>query len=110
VILLIIALAVVFVWAVVATASIVVARAQLTGRLVAKQAEIDALKKVGKWYEERNAELENETRSLAEQVVAGGSVVRHAMPLPGDDPVYEYAFDTTGLVAEKLDPRDLPVG
>jgi hypothetical protein len=69
-----------------------------------------ALKKVGAWYEGRVAELEDETRQLAEQVLIAGSIPRHAMPLPEPGVVEEYASDATGLISERLDPRDLPVG
>lgn len=65
-------------------------------------------KRIGKWYEHRVEELENETRQLAEQVLASGAVVRHAMPVQGPLPDDQYAFDPTGLVVEKLDPRDVP--
>jgi len=70
--------------------------------------EMASYKKVGSWYEQRVDELENETRSLAGQLVATGAVVHHAMPV---SPIvnHEYAYDDTGLVRETLDPRDLPI-
>lgn len=107
---LLIALAALFAWAVFASAAVIVERAKLSGQLVAKQTELDSYKKVGQWYEKRVADLENESRALAEQLVASGSVVRHAMPLPQPEEYKEYAYDPTGLVREQLDARDLPVG
>jgi hypothetical protein len=77
----------------------------------AHKVELAAVNKVGRWYEGRVEELENETRALAGQIVAiGGVTPHHAMPLPEADPGYEYASDATGLVLERLDPRDLLVG
>lgn len=99
-----------FAWAVAATA--------LAGHLLfkvglvksASVVELDSYKRVGQWYENRVAELELETRQLAAQIIDGGSLVRPtAMPLPDDDMVGEWAYDSTGLVRERLDPRDLPI-
>jgi hypothetical protein len=72
------------------------------------EVEMASYKKVGSWYENRVTELEDETRSLAGQLVATGAVVHHAMPI---SPIEhrEYAYDDTGLVRETLDPRDLPI-
>jgi len=75
-----------------------------------QRGHLAAYKRVGAWYEKRVTELENETRQLAEQLVASGAVVRHAMPIPEADPAYDYAYDATGLIRERLDPRDLPIG
>lgn len=91
-------LAVTFAWACVATATILV-----------WQTRNEALKKVGGWYEQRVKDLENETRQLAEQVIASGQIVRPAMPIPEPEPRYEYAYDETGLVSDRLEPRDLPI-
>lgn len=94
--------AVLFVWAVFGTAAIITTRATYSGKLVAKQAEIDAINKVGKWYQDRVAELENESRALAEQVIASGSIVRHAMPTPQPDGGMVYLTDDTGLVVDAV--------
>jgi multidrug efflux pump subunit AcrB len=68
--------------------------------------ELASINKIGKWYQDRVEELENETRQLAAQVVASGGVVAPAMPLPPADFAYDYASDPTGLVVERLDPRE----
>lgn len=70
--------------------------------------ELAAVKKVGKWYEQRVLDLEEETRQLAGQVIASGGV-GVAMPSWPGEPDAEYAYDPTGLVRERLDPRDVPV-
>lgn len=87
-----------------AVASVAVAR------VLVEREKLASYKRVGAWYEQRVAELENENRQLAEQVVASGLVRPHAMPLPPPEPDVEYAYDPTGLVREVLDPRDLPAG
>jgi hypothetical protein len=76
---------------------------------IVDRGRLAAFKKVGQWYQERLEASENEARALAEQLVASGSIVRHAMPTPDPEPGYEYAYDETGLVRERLDPRDLPI-
>jgi hypothetical protein len=70
------------------------------------QTELDSYKRVGTWYEHRVEELESETRQLAEQIVASGQVVRPAMPLPPEEFAYEYRTDPTGIVVERVDPRE----
>ncbi len=70
------------------------------------QIEVERLrsyKRVGTWYEARVAELENETRVLAEQIVASGAIRHRAMPLPPVEPDRVYLSDDTGLVNEVLD-------
>ena len=91
-------------------AEIRVGRQRLEGRIDAWNAERDALKKLGKWYEARVAELEQDSALLASQLVQAGTVPIHAaMPISRHEPSNEYASDPTGLVVEKLDPYDLPV-
>ena len=97
---------VLFIWAVVATN---VAWAERGKRLLwdaTHVEEINGINRVGKWYEDRVEELENETRQLAEQIVASGSIRHRAMPLPEPGVVEEYRSDATGLFVEKVDPRD----
>jgi len=98
-----------FVLAVAGWVAFAIRSVQLKERQAAAQVTLDAVNKVGKWYEGRVAELENETRQLAEQVVLAGSFPRQAMPFPGADDGHEYAYDATGLVRETLDARDLPI-
>ena len=97
---------VLFIWAVVATN---VAWAERGKRLLwdaTHVEEINGINRVGKWYEDRVEELENETRQLAEQIVASGAVRHHAMPLPEPGVVEEYNYDQTGLVRETVDTRE----
>jgi hypothetical protein len=71
--------------------------------------ELASFKKVGGWYEARVAELENETRQLAEQVIAAGGI-KHAVAMPRfDDPDAGAVWrtDDTGLVRERVDPNEL---
>ena len=103
-------IALLFVWSVLATAKWWVAEQNIGFNRVSHERELAGVNKVGKWYENRVEELENENRQLAEQVVISGSVPRLAMPLPGPDEAAIYAYDGTGLIREKLDPRDVPYG
>jgi hypothetical protein len=68
--------------------------------------ELTSYKKVGSWYEDRVVELEAENRNLAEQIVASMGHPAVAMPPWPTEPSNEYAYDSTGLVRETLDPRD----
>lgn len=75
------------------------------------QREHAATKKVGKWYQERTEALEQESAILAAQLVqAGAQPVRTAMPLYPPEDHAQYAFDSTGIVVSRLDPRDMPMG
>lgn len=66
-------------------------------------------KRVGKWYQTRVAELEQENAVLANQVLNAGALpIRNAMPLDLPEEGKLYAYDQTGLVREELDPRDIP--
>lgn len=91
-------------------AQYVAERARRSGALVAHNAEVDALKRVGAWYEGRVAELEQETRELAFQVLSAGGQAVMPSARAEIDPYEgkEFAYDETGLVREVLDPRDLP--
>ena len=77
-------------------------------RVLVEREKLASYKRVGDWFEHRVAELENENRQLAEQLVVSGAVKHLAMPLPPREPDVEYAYDPTGLVREVLDPRDVP--
>lgn len=72
--------------------------------------KLSSYKRVGTWYEKRVAELENENRQLASQIVEGLGRPAIAMPLPEPLPDYEYASDPSGIIVERLDPRDVPLG
>jgi hypothetical protein len=72
--------------------------------------KLASYKRIGQWYEHRVEELENETRQLAMQVVQSTGHPGIAMPLQEPEPYYEYASDPSGIVVERLDPRDLPLG
>jgi hypothetical protein len=76
----------------------------LTAHLAA--GELASYKKVGSWYEARVVELEAENRNLAEQIVNSMGHPAVAMPPWPNDAGAEYAYDSTGLVRETLDPRD----
>jgi hypothetical protein len=99
---------VLFAYAVLASAVAYAQHARAKYQREAWEHKLESNNKVGKWYQDRVAELENESRALAEQVVASGGVVRHAMPFEPVGPPEEFAYDATGLVRERLDPRDLP--
>lgn len=108
--LLVICTSVLFAWAVLASAAALYL--VFAGRVVEEShaKELAGVNKVGKWYENRVQELEEETQLLAAQIVAAGSApIRQVMPRSDPDSYAEYAFDPTGLVVEKLDARDLPV-
>jgi hypothetical protein len=98
-----------FVFTVAGWAAFAIGRVQLKERLAGAQVNFDAHNKVGKWYQERVEELENENRQLAEQIIASGAIRHIAMPVPPRDDDALYASDATGLVVERLDPRDIPL-
>lgn len=98
--------------AVVAMAWCIVLNERVTTNQSRHDTEMESYKRVGKWFEKRVAELEQETTVLAAQVIQAGQVPvpKYAMPSPGPDDDAMYSFDDTGLVVDKLDPRELPYG
>lgn len=96
-----------FVLAVAGWAAFAIRSVQLRERVAAAQERLDSYKRVGTWYETRVAELEDETRNLAMQIVSSTGAPAVAMPRWPDEPPGEYASDPTGLIRERLDPRDV---
>lgn len=96
-----------FVIAVAGWAAFFIRSTQLRERVALHEERLVSYKRVGTWYETRVAELEEETRNLAQQIVGSTGLPAVAMPRWPDQPQEEYAYDGTGLVRETLDRRDV---
>lgn len=100
---------------IVMAAALATAYGERTKRIASDQkheVEIKTYENVKDFWLRRYEESQQEAIVLAAQLVQLGTVPtpKYAMPLPDPDDGAEYSYDSTGLVVDKLDPREMPYG